>query len=175
MFTAFLAFADRLLGLHVQAPDLTAGQMAARAVVVFIFAVMLTRVADRRFLGRNAGYDWMLGVVLGSVLSRGINGQASFWPTLGASAILVILHHLLSKAAYRWHWFSVAVKGGPTVLIRNGQLNRDAMHRNAITVDDLDENLRSNGNETIDGAVREARLERNGSISVVHAEKQRPG
>ena len=66
---------DSLLGLHTPPSDLTFLQMGLRGVVVFLFGIVLFRLADRRFIGSNAGFDVLLGVVLGSVLSRAINGQ----------------------------------------------------------------------------------------------------
>jgi uncharacterized membrane protein YcaP (DUF421 family) len=158
---------DRILGLHVQAKDLEFGQMAARSLVVFILAIVLARVADRRFMGRSACFDFMLGVILGSVLSRGINGQAAFFPTLGASALLVILHRIVAAIAFHSHRFSKLVKGTERVLVRNGQADENELRRNHITFDDLCENLRLNGNITNVEEVLEARLERNGSVSVV--------
>jgi uncharacterized membrane protein YcaP (DUF421 family) len=163
---------DRALGLDLQAHDLHFSHMAARALVVFCVAVLLARVADRRFMGRSACFDFMLGVILGSVLSRGINGQAPFFPTLGASALLVIFHRVVGTAAFHSHWFSELVKGRERVLVRNGRLDEDAMRRNKISYDDLCENLRLNGNVIDLSEVREARLERNGSISVIHAERR---
>ena len=80
MLDTLWIYADRLLGLHVNAEKLEFSQMAFRALVVFCFAVFLARFADRRVLGHNAGFDIMLLVVLGSVLSRGINGQAEVVP-----------------------------------------------------------------------------------------------
>lgn len=163
---------DHFLGLHVQSKDLEFGQMAARAFVVFVFAIILARLADRRFMGRSACYDFMLAVILGSVLSRGINGQASFFPTLGASALLVLFHRLVGMIAFRSHRFSEWVKGTERVLVREGKVDHREMSRGDITIDDLWENLRVNGGIADLADVREARLERNGQISVVKKERR---
>ena len=160
---------ERVLGLGVNPGSLGFGQMAARAVVVFVFAVALARVADRRVLGHSAGFDIMLLVVLGSVLSRAINGQAAFFPTLGVSAVLVGLHHVVATIAFRSHAFSKLVKGEPRVLVRDGKLVPRELARNKFTKDDVDENLRLNGGSATLADVAEARLERNGSVSVVRS------
>ena len=162
---------DRLLGLHVGASDLEFSHMAWRTLIVFCFAIILSRVADRRFLGRSASYDFMLGVILGSVLSRGINGQAQFFPTLGASLLLVLLHRAVGTLAFHSHHFSRLVKGSERVLIREGQIIEKELSRSHITYDDLCENIRlqTQSSEIVD--IAEARLERNGSISVVKAKK----
>ena len=162
---------DRLLGLSLQAHELHFSHMAWRSFIVFCAAIALARIADRRFMGRSACFDFMLGVILGSVLSRGINGQAAFFPTLGASALLVVLHRIVGTVAFHWHGFSQLVKGQERVLVRNGQVVETEMRRNRITYDDLCENLRLNGNVSDVSQIAEARLERNGTISVVKTPK----
>jgi uncharacterized membrane protein YcaP (DUF421 family) len=156
-----------VLGLDVSAHDLAFRHMAARALVVFSFGVMLARIADRRMLAHNAGFDIVILVVLGSVLSRGINGGAAFFPSLGASAVLVALHHVVATIAFRSHAFSQWLKGKPRVLVRDGRPDRRELRRNKFTDADLDESLRLNGGVAGTGEVAEARLERNGSVSVV--------
>ncbi len=163
---------DRLLGLSLQSHDLHFSHMALRTLIVFVFAVVLARVGDRRMLGHNAGFDIMLLVILGSVISRAINGQAAFFPSLGASVVLVALHDILGRLAQRSHGFSKLTKGEPRVLVRDGKIDAAELRRSKITPDDLDENLRLNGNLASAADVAEARLERNGSVSVV---KKKPG
>jgi uncharacterized membrane protein YcaP (DUF421 family) len=163
----FWSFFQNALGLEVAPQNLTLGNMAARCVVVFIVAVIIGRLADRRALGGNAAFDVMLGVILGSVLSRGINGQASFFPTLGVGVVLVLLHRVLAVVAYRFHFISCLVKGRDRLLVRNGVCDDAAMREFDVTRDDLLENLRMDGNVADLKEVLEARLERNGRISVI--------
>jgi uncharacterized membrane protein YcaP (DUF421 family) len=158
---------DQLLGLDVSAQHLTFQQMALRSVIVFVVGVAMVRVADRRFMGRNAAFDVLLGIVLGSVLSRAVNGQAPFFPTLGASAVLIVLHRLLGWISSRSSWVSMLVKDQPVVVVRNGRIQEGELARHNLTEDDLQENLRLNGNVDDVVTVKEARLERNGVVSVV--------
>ncbi|HVZ64942.1 MAG TPA: YetF domain-containing protein [Lacunisphaera sp.] len=164
------AFLDQLLGLHTRIQDISWLQITARTIVVFIFGVALVRVADRRFLGRNAGFDVLLAIVLGSVLSRAINGQAPFLQTLGASCLLVILHRVIATIACRSSWFSRLVKGEAALLVKNGRIDHQALRRFNISLDDLYENLRLNGGRANPRGIAEARLERNGRIGVVAAD-----
>jgi uncharacterized membrane protein YcaP (DUF421 family) len=163
----FIKIANQLLGLDVPPASMTFGQMAARSIVVFIFSVVIVRLGDRRLLGKHAGFDVLLVVVLGSVLSRGINGQAAFFPTLGACGLLVYLHHLMAKLAFKSDWFSRLIKGQPLTVVTDTKIVQQALVRANITRDDLDESLRLNGNVSNLGRIEEARLERNGNISVV--------
>jgi uncharacterized membrane protein YcaP (DUF421 family) len=163
----FLSWLDHALGLHVPPSELSYAQMGGRTVVVFAFGVILVRLADRRFLGRNASFDVLLGVVLGSVLSRAINGQAAFFPTLAASALMVALHRLLSTLTFHSHALAWLVKGSARTVVRHGQADHVELRRQKLSESDLEENLRLNGNCAGLEQVDEARLERNGQVSVV--------
>jgi uncharacterized membrane protein YcaP (DUF421 family) len=165
-------FIERLLGLNLGPNELDFDHMAWRGVIVFFFAIVLVRLGARRMLAHNAGFDIMVAIILGSVLSRAINGEAAFFPTLGVSALLVLLHHVLATATFHSHWLSQFVKGRAHVLVRDGKVDPGQMCRSKITRDDLDENLRLHGNVSELAQVAEARLERNGSVSVVKAVKQ---
>jgi uncharacterized membrane protein YcaP (DUF421 family) len=167
MFHRLEELANGILGLSLQSHELHLSHMAVRSLIVFCFAVLLVRFGNRRLLGRSAGFDIMVAIILGSVLSRAINGQAAFFPTLGASAFLVFLHHVMATFAFHSHAFSRLVKGDPRVLVRNGKIDRAALQRSKITDDDLDENLRLTGNLEGTAKVAEARLERSGSVSAV--------
>ena len=169
MVDALREVCDRLLGLSLQAQELHFSHMAWRTGIVFIFGVALARLGDRRFLGHSAGFDIMMAIILGSVLSRGINGQAPFFPTLGASALLVLLHHVLAKLAFHSHRVSLLIKGSPRSLVRDGKPVEGELRRSNITRADLDEHLRLHGGVIGPDDVAEARLERNGSVSVVKA------
>ena len=160
-------FFEHHLGIHSPASNLTWSQMSLRTIIVFLFGILCMRLADRRFIGKSAGFDVFLAIILGSVLSRGINGQAPFFPTLGASGLLIVIHRLLGFVACRFSGFSRLIKGDAITLVHGGQMIHEAMRRADISLDDLEENLRQNGNVASAQKVFEARLERNGQISVV--------
>lgn len=155
-----------LLGLERGVESLGFGHMAARAAMVFMAGVVLLRLGARRGLGHSAGFDILLMVILGSVLSRGINGTAPFFPTLGASLVLVALHAGLAWLTARSHRFSRLAKGKPVAVVRDGRIDEAALRRSCLSHDDLIESLRLNGNITELAEVAEARLERNGEVSV---------
>lgn len=70
------------LGLDRNAQTLTAWQMSVRAVLVFMAAISMIRLGNKRFMGKSTTLDSMLGIVFGSVVSRAITGNAAFFPTL---------------------------------------------------------------------------------------------
>lgn len=70
--------------------------VALRSAAVYLVALMLVCLGEKRLLGKNTAFDVVIGIILGSVLSRAINGSASLLPTIIAGLVLVGMHWLLA-------------------------------------------------------------------------------
>lgn len=156
-----------LFGAGQEAKDVDAVQVCFRAVLIYFFGWAILRIGGNRFLGQETAFDIVLGFVLGSVLSRAINGSSTLMLAIVASALLVGVHHLLAWATYKSERLSVLFSGKPRTLIRDGEVLPEEMRRHQYSEADLDENLRLNGRVDDPHEVKEARFERNGKISVV--------
>jgi len=155
-----------LFGLGLEAQRLSLGQVSARAVVVFFSALFIVRLADKRFFAKKTAFDVILGFMLASMLARTINGSEQLVPTIVAGLLLALLHRLLGMLACRWPRFGDWIKGSSQTVITNGQIDHAALRRHHIGEDDLGEELRLNGVDSVE-KVKLARLERSGEVSVV--------
>lgn len=164
---------DFLFGPHgLLGPDgvpnsLSALQMALRAVVVYGTGLLLLRLGGARILGRYSAIDIVLAILIGSVLSRAVNGTAPLVPTVAASAVFVGLHRAFAALACHSKVVSRLLKGRPSVLVRDGALLPKALLPRSLEEQDLDEAIRLAGHRPGCGEISEAWLERNGDISVV--------
>jgi uncharacterized membrane protein YcaP (DUF421 family) len=161
-----------VLGLGLDSQQLASWQMALRAVIVYAVTLAMIRLGKKRFMGKATAFDMILGIMLGSIVSRAITGNAPLVPSLAATATLIALHSALTAVACRWHGFGEMIKGQPRVLVRDGRKDEEAMRTAHLTDRDLEEDLRRHGITSIEG-IAEARLERNGDISIVKS-KQEP-
>jgi uncharacterized membrane protein YcaP (DUF421 family) len=162
---------DELLGLSVD--TLTWWQMAVRAFLVYLAAIVLVRIGEKRFLGQYAALDAVLGFMLGSVLSRAISGSAPFFETiLGGSLALILTHWGFSIISFHSDRFGDVVKGSSSILVQDGEIDWDKMQGSHISRKDLFSALRANANLADLDRVKEARLERSGNISVLKQEKE---
>ena len=166
---------EHAVGAHVRAEDLTISQIALRAILVFLVWLAIVRLADRRLLGKYSAFDVVLAVMLGSVLSRAINGSAPLWGTLAAAAVLVAMHWVLSFLSFHWHAFGHVVKGLPRTLVLDGKVCEEELRRNFITNHDLCEMLRLQGRIADPSEAKLATLERNGQISAIPSGNQKTG
>lgn len=156
---------DEVLGLDEA--DLSLVNMVARAIVVYITALAIIRLGEKRFLGKNTAFDVMLGIIFGSVVSRSINGSASFFPTLAAGLVLVLLHWLFAAIAFHFDPFANTIKGSTRLLVKDGKILWDAMEASHISRQDLEAAMRSAINTSNITHIKEARLERSGKISFI--------
>ena len=163
---------ERMLqtALGLGADQLTVPQMLLRTVVVYAFTVLIVRWGEKRFFGKNTAFDLVLSIVLGSVISRAINGGAPFFSTLLASAGLVGLHRMLAVVAFRSDRVGDWIKGQARVLVRDGEVDWDGMEKSHLTEHDLLGALRLQGQIGDVSKVNVARLERSGDVSVVPRE-----
>ena len=162
-----LEWTSWVLGLDREPRNLTFLQIALRGIIVFILALVMVRLGDKRFLSKKTAFDAILGFIMASMLARAVNGSAAFWPTLGGGFVLVGLHRLIAFSSRRWSWFGGLVKGTSDLIIRDGKVIESGMRKNDLSKDDLLEDLRLNGQVTDPEAVKVAYAERNGEISVV--------
>lgn len=143
-------------------------QMAIRAAVVFLAALIILRIGNPRIFGKNSAFDIVLGIIYGSILSRAITGNSPFWPTLAAGFVLVLLHKLVAVISYYSNFgFGAFVKGERVKLVDDGSLDRDAMKEQSITEADLREAVRHAGSAGDLEDIQAAFLERSGKISVI--------
>lgn len=158
--------AKSALGIGVTGSELTVLQMAARTVTVYVVTLAIVRLGKKRLMGRATAFDVIVGIMLGSVVSRAITGNAPLGPALGAAATLVFLHWLLSAAALRWPGLGRFARGRPTLLVSDGKVDEVALRQVHMCESDLMEDVRGKSVSSLD-QVAEGHLECNGEVSVL--------
>lgn len=147
-------------------------QMMFRTAIVYVAAIAMVRVGEKRFLGKNTAFDVILGIVLGSVVSRAITGGSPFGPIIVAGFTLVALHWTFAFLSFRFDRFGTLIKGSSRTLVEDGEIRWDEMQSSHVSREDLLGALRRNGPVEGPEKVREARLERNGDVSVLRMQSE---
>ncbi|WP_414476091.1 DUF421 domain-containing protein [Microvirga sp. M2] len=155
-----------LLGLGLDVGDVNSGQMALRALAIYAIMLVLAQLASKRFLSKASAFDVIVAIMLGSIMSRAINGSAPFLPTVAASAALLALHWLFATLAVHTS-LGALVKGEPCLLIKDGEIQEDGMRKAKLSENDLQEALRLHADDPDPSKIKRAYLERNGRISII--------
>ena len=111
-----------VLGLGAGEDHVTAAQMALRAAIVYIVTLIMVRLGKKRFMGQATAFDMILGIMLGSIVSRAITGNAPFFPALAAAGLLIAMHSMFTGMALRSYRFGNMIKGHPRLLVRDGKI-----------------------------------------------------
>lgn len=156
----------------INSDNLEVWQIMIWAFIMYMVGLLMIRSGAKRFLGKNTAFDVILGIIFGSVISRAINSDASFWGTIMAGAVLVGLHWLFGYLAFKLDDFGNFVKGNKRILVKDGEILWDAMEKSSISKKDLMRAICSNGNTSDISKIQLATLERSGEISIVKKAKE---
>lgn len=160
-------FSLALLGPDGKATELTLLHISLRGLLIFVSGIMMVRIGDRRSLSQKTAFDAVFIVLIGSMLSRAINGTAPFYTTIAAGFVLMIIHRVFAFGACKSHAFGKLLKGQPVTLARDGKIERDEMQRSLVSDHDFLEDLRLSGKTEDVSTIALARLERSGDISFI--------
>ena len=163
----FMDLAQEILGLGLEPKHLNWLQVTVRGIIMFVAALVMVRLADKRFLARKTAFDAILGFLLASMLARAVNGSARIVPTVVGGFALVFLHRGIAVIASYSERFGTWVKGREEVLIKDGQIQESGMRKNNLTNKDLLEELRLEGQLNDPNGAQLAVMERSGEISVL--------
>jgi uncharacterized membrane protein YcaP (DUF421 family) len=143
-----------------------------KTTIIYISSLVMIRVGKKRFFGKTTAFDVILGIILGSVLSRAVNGTAPLFPTIASGFLLIFLHWALASWTFKSKKIGTLVKGRPIEVVKNGEPLHANMKKSDITLDDILEEVRINGNTDKLENVKTAHLERSGTISIVKESKE---
>ena len=138
-----------------------------RAAIVYVFVMVVLRLAGKRQMGELAPFDFVLLLLLSNGVQNAMNGGDN---TITAGLIITVtlvgLNSMIAWLAFKNKEIEKVVEGRPEILVHNGYLYSDVLKRNQITHHELNDALRQNDCASLDD-VRLAVLETNGQISVI--------
>ena len=143
------------------------GEVAAKAVLIFVVALAGLRVGHRRTLAQWTAIDFVAAVALGSIVGRtAIASNQSF--AIGAAAVLTILtaHSLMTMGRFS-RLFAKLVDHRVRVLVAHGTLRRRQLLICGVTENDLLSKLRERGVANLQD-VRYVFYETKGDLTIVH-------
>ena len=145
-----------------------------RTVILYIVLITGLRLTGKRQIGELEPNELVLTMLLSDLAA--VPMQDFGIPLLnGVMPIITILclSMLLSYVSLRSVRFRTLVCGEPTVIIRSGVIQQEAMRHNRLTLDELLEELRCQGVTDLE-SVKYAILETSGQISVLLRSDHQP-
>ena len=118
--------------------------LVIRAIVIFFFIFLITRIAGRREISSLQPFDLILLVVLGDLVQQGITqSDESVTGALIVISTITLLTVAVSWVSFRSRRARLLTEGGPVVLVQDGMPIERNMRRERITLADIEEEARA--------------------------------
>jgi uncharacterized membrane protein YcaP (DUF421 family) len=141
--------------------------LAIRAVALFGFVYLLTRIIGRRELSSMEPFDLILLIVIGDAIQQGLTQDD--YSVTGAVIVIgtfAVLQILISYLSYRFPRLRPALDGEPIVVVQDGQAIEKNMKRERITLGEVMVEARLQQVSQLDD-IAWAVLETSGKISII--------
>jgi uncharacterized membrane protein YcaP (DUF421 family) len=159
--------------LKALTPTLPAPEIIMRGTIVFLVLYFLLRLLPRRETGGAGTADILVIVLIADAAQNAMAGSYTSVPDgLLLVGTIVFWSWSLDWASYHVPFMKRLISPASLVLIRDGRILRKNMAKELITEDELWSQLRLHGVDEL-SHVREARIESDGSVSVV-TDDERP-
>jgi uncharacterized membrane protein YcaP (DUF421 family) len=146
---------------HVGVP---VAEKIIRPVLVYAFLVVALRLAGKRELAQLNSLDFVVLLAVANAVQNGIigNDNSVSGGLLGA-ATLFLLNGVLAWLLFRHRALRRVIEGAPTILIRDGVLDRGALQHEELTEEELLDAVQTGGARDF-ADVELCKLEPNGHI-----------
>jgi uncharacterized membrane protein YcaP (DUF421 family) len=141
--------------------------LVLRAIFLYFFVFLITRVIGRRELSQLAPFDIILLIVAGDAIQQGLTQDD--YSITGAVLVVgtfAVLQLLTSYASFRFVRLRPILEGEPIVIIQNGKLLDRNLKRERLTEDEVLEEARQQQITSLDD-IEWAVLENSGKISFI--------
>lgn len=136
-----------------------------RAAVIFMFLWFITRLSGRATLGELSSFELILYVTMGDLVAEGVVPQDySATGAVLAVGTMALLTITISWVNSRSRHASKVTHGVPVVVVHEGDVLYDVLHRERLGLDDLLAAARGQGIDLVRD-IRLAVLETNGQLS----------
>jgi uncharacterized membrane protein YcaP (DUF421 family) len=138
-----------------------------RAIVIFGFLLLVTRIVGRRELSSLEPFDLILLIVIGDLVQQGVTqSDHSVTGAILAAGTFAILTVLVSYLTFRFRRLRPVIVGEPMILLQDGAPIERNLRRERITLEELAAAARQQGIASLE-RVQWAVLETGGRISFI--------
>ncbi|RAW12646.1 MULTISPECIES: DUF421 domain-containing protein [Paenibacillus] len=148
--------------------------VAVRSIIAFLTLIIYTRVLGKQQMGNLTYFDYINGITIGSIAGTFATDLSSkAWIHFVALTIFTIITIIFQYITLKNRTISKLMDSDPTLVIQNGKILEQNLHKMRVKFDELTMMLRQKDVfdiTTLDYAI----LEPDGSLSVVLKPENQP-
>ena len=139
-----------------------------RGVAVYVFLLLIFRIAGKRTLSNTTTFDLVLLLIISETTQHAmVDDDHSVTNAMLLITTLVGMTILLSVLKERFPKLDLALEGAPLILIDQGKLLRDRMEKCRVDESEILSAARMTQGLVAMDQIQYAILERNGDISII--------
>lgn len=148
--------------------------VSVRSIIGFFSLLIFAKILGKQQISQLTFFDYVLGITLGNIagsLATDLGSRA--WPHFLSLFIWCLLGYIMEYITIKWRYASKYIDGEPTIIIMNGKIMEDVLHKMKYTASDIMGLLRNKDIfdlSQVDFAV----LESNGKLSVLKKPEYEP-
>jgi uncharacterized membrane protein YcaP (DUF421 family) len=148
-------------------PDVSILEKIIRPILVYLFLIVSLRLAGKRELAQLNPFDLVVLMTLSNTVQNAIigNDNSLLGGLIGAATLLGI-NYVVVRFLYTHETIERLVEGSPDVLIENGQLLKNKLKKELITINELEEAAHKQGFSSLEEIDR-AVLESGGTLTFI--------
>jgi uncharacterized membrane protein YcaP (DUF421 family) len=122
---------------------------------------------NKKFMGLRNPFNFIIFVMLGSIIATAITSQQDLWPFLALIVAILMFNTFVAYLISRFPAFEKFAAGKATVLITDGKVNWVALKNSYITKTELREELQEKLNTNDFNKIEHAYMASDGSINFI--------
>ncbi|WP_226530501.1 YetF domain-containing protein [Metabacillus niabensis] len=147
------------------------GQITIELFFGFIALFVITRILGKTQITQITTFDFISALVLGELVGNAVfDDQVSIAEIFYAVFIWGLLIFILEMITQKWSRTRGFLEGKPTIIIREGQIQRDSLKKCKLDINQLQHLIRSKGVFSI-RELEYAVLETDGTVSILKKAK----
>jgi uncharacterized membrane protein YcaP (DUF421 family) len=139
---------------------------ALRALGVYALMLVVVRLLGKRTVGNFSAFDLLVALMLGEVVDEMIYGDVTFLQGAVAVVVVALAKYGTAWLSYLGHGMEKVLEGVPTIIIRDGALQKKGMREELMNEKDVMSMLRQQSIEDV-REVKLACVENDGEISII--------
>jgi uncharacterized membrane protein YcaP (DUF421 family) len=141
-----------------------------RAVLVYVVILFLLRLSGKRQIGQMGAAEFVSILLISNAVQNSMNGgDNSIIAGVVMAVVLMMIARVFQIGSYRSRKLMYFIQGRPRLLMHNGEVLKENLKAELLTIQDLKRLLRRQGVPHLHD-VHQAVLESDGSLSIIRHE-----
>lgn len=102
---------------------LTAIEWILRAIIAFIFLVIIGRILGQRTISQLRLMDFVIALMIGNIVAHPLSDEKlGLKGSMLTTLVLAVLYLGGTKLMLKWQWFQKIINKEPIVIVQNGEI-----------------------------------------------------